>query len=236
MTAVATERYQDEAIIPFDNRSHSWFKNTFEKNLSTILPFPSQEISYEAQRFQTTNVDLLPEKLTAVVLRSFPTDRYELLVGDEMWSGYRFLDHNRILESYGTNDDMETTFSAIYFEAQTKRYLIVTNLECVTGFDHNKTKTQKFAQAMGEYQISTIFTSSSGALDWEPHLSPKAEDIIEVGNFVQAYDNLVRDSYISGLAQQFGWTNNEMIRYRLSNELPEWKPPAYRQKSAPGKK
>lgn len=169
--------------------------------------------------------------MTAVVLRSFPYDRYELLVGHDMMSGYALYDHNLILKFYGADDTRETTSSAIYFEVQSKRYLIVTNLKSVIGSDHDKTKTQKFAQAMDEYQISTVFASASRVSDKEPHLSTEKEDAVVVGNFVKAYDNLVRDSYISGLAQQFGWTNNEMMRFRLSGETPEWKPPSYIEKT-----
>lgn len=223
MTEAKTS-YDKETNKPIMERGHEWFKNEFEQRIANVPRYPLDDDTASI-RFKTDSVNLCPDLFTAAILQIFPNDRYELLIGERDEPGYHWGDHKKILEMYNLYDNILTTYNAFYFEAGGKRYLMVSNLECITLYG-NKSYMEKLAVAMHDYEIKSVFSVVDGL--YESYLDPSKETTIDVGDYLAAMDAILRDNYISRIAMQFAWTNFEMLRFRMTNELPQCKRPSYK--------
>ena len=216
--------FEIPTFYPTAERPHEWFTALFEERVAKIPPYPEYDHSAVAH-FRTDKVDLVPERLAAVVLKLFPHMRFELLIGERDKPGYHWGDHEKILDLHHLCDDFISTFNSFYFEAKGNRYLMVNGLDYATHYGC-ETDMVELTRSMEDYSINTIFSLGLNFVDFE--IDPD-RDMIHVGDYLSAMDEVLRANYIAGLAEEFGWTNFEMLRFKAVGELPEWKPPAWRE-------
>jgi len=218
----------EDEKLPVEQRGHAWFRKVFNKQVAEIALYPKGRDGVDI-RLQTDRVNLRIKLLTPIILRRFPDGQYELLIGETHKSGYSLGDHMDILLRYWLTPDSSITYIGLYFEAGRSRYLMVNNLDCAIRSGKYSHEEQLII-AMKSYGIKKVFSVKQYFPDLEngnPNIEVDEKKAIDVDNWIKAIDDVLRANYIVGLAILFNWTNQEMLRFKLTGELPEWKLPAY---------
>jgi hypothetical protein len=205
--------------IPVEERLNSRFcVEQFEENIGK-LPRRDDD-DYE---FQLDDISLKPVKVTSVNLVRIEDNRFELLLAKQPRSGYAMKDHLTICNNNGIHYEMEKVLSGLFFETEDeKRYLIVVNIEILIDFYwfEDADKALAILDTLDRYHIETIFTNGKDPAEIDQWYIDKA--YIMKGNY-EAVDKLIFDDWTSNMAIELGWTNNELLRFRLTREVPKRK-------------
>lgn len=209
--------YQDESALPLAQRGSGWFITNFEQKMASLDPY-GDEKKFATIYFGTDAVKLIPDKLVAAIVHYFNDGRFEILLAKKQASGYSLGDHDQILEEFNLPHRSDGNFWSILFEAAETRYVISGGV-----FSRNNTH---IIDTLLKYKINKLYSIDLKRGSYV--LNPRSETTISIDNCVNAADILISDDWKAGIAQKYGWTNSEWLRFKMVGEVPEWKRPRYK--------
>ena len=212
------ERFDD--FDKFENflekKGDNWYRDLFEKRFNNLKPYSSPKSL--VKEFATDSVGIIPEKLTSAILWN-NNDNFEILIRDCKESGYSMLDHYKILDEFNIAYKLTKTLSSIVMSSKNERYLMTNGLEYIKNdYKENIEKT------LVKYRISTAYNLIPESGYWgDYYLDPFVENGINID--CKKYDDLIFDDWSSQVAEIYGLTVNEFLRFRLGQGLPDGRKP-----------
>lgn len=146
--------------------------------------------------------------------------RMDLLLGSRKKSGYRLNDHERILIERGLSYQLSKSFQAFVVEEKSKRCLLLVGLGALVDIG----ETEVVKSMLKRYGIEVAYSITTEGYGY----------IFEEGIFLTSiptksldqFDALILDEWTKQVAEIYGMTITEWLRFRLTGEMPENKKPA----------
>lgn len=191
----------------------------FEKRLGRMRLLPE---SLRAESFTADDPKIFPKKFASAVLWArFNIGDFDLLLGHKTESEYRQKDHNVIRKEYGLEDGFDTWSGFLITGEEGEKEVRFLGLSKEALDKVLQFGSDVVLKTLKDYGISAIIVAGENdnlvpTSEAERHLG------LVTGGYVQALmEKVVDNGWLSQLAETYGWTNTELLRFRLSGEYPE---------------
>lgn len=190
----------------------------FESRLARVEPYHDSG----ATRLSPSLTVIHPDRLLPAILW-VPEDRKraEILVGDGRELSAMFI-HQEICRQNGVYLSFSETLPAWLLTIGDKRFI---SSEFLRHLGHKRNKLRSVLQ---RYRIEGIFAPSKdfdSKSSWDKGVSDSGDKWsitwLSPSSYAKTMDDLLRDDWTSHVAITYGLTNTELLRMRLTGELPE---------------
>lgn len=180
----------------------------FEQKLDQLQPY--DDPTTLVLKFPVHGFELTAEKFIPAVLWKHDGD-FDILLGCTIQSGYEQLAHETILLEHRLEAGPTEAYRAFVFTAGNKRYLIVGGLKSIQ-YEERET----LSAALQQYNISLSFSLDETGEQPNPLDNTAASG---TDDYLHTLKRLLYDSWTRQVAKNYGLTNYEWFRFRITKKL-----------------